>query len=141
MDNTVLEKRLMTLIRRWASRLGISDYAYGLELRSEKALHGNYAEVHTDEETREVTIGVNRYRLLKEPKEVERTLIHELLHTRLNEYAEFVLTIINGYVGNTRTKRVLNRQLERLEHKIVVALTDVLLKGRRDVTLRAGQSA
>jgi len=128
MNHSTLELRLNALVRRWTARLGISDYTYVLEFRSEKALHGNYAEVHTDEDTREVTISVNRYRLTKEPEEVERTLIHELLHTRLNEYAEFVIAIINGYVGNARTKRVLGRQFERLEHKIVVALTDALLK-------------
>lgn len=128
MSRLLLELRLKALVRRWAARLGISDYTYVLELKGEKTLHGNYAEVHTDEDTREVTICVNRYRLTKELEEMERTLIHELLHTRLNEYAEFVVAIINGYVGNPKTKRVLGRQFERLEHKIVVALTDALLK-------------
>lgn len=127
MKRSTLELRLDALVHRWAVRLGISDYTYRLEFRTDKALRGNYAEVHTDEETREVIISLNGSRLTKEPEEVERTLIHELLHTRLNEYAEFVVAMINGYVPTSRTKRVLGWQCERLEHKMVVALTNALL--------------
>lgn len=128
MTDKQIEQRVKAAIQKWAAALGISDYTYAVELGTDKQLRGNYAEINTDDETREVTVSVNRQRMSREPKELEKTVVHELLHTRLNEYAEHAITIINEYVRSPKTKHLLGRQLERLEHKVVVALTDALMR-------------
>ena len=122
------ERRIKSFVQKWAASLGVSDYTYTLEIQSDKKLHGNYAEVKTDDETREVVISVNKYRMSREPGEVEKTVVHELLHTRFNEYAEFAIHIVNTHIDNPKTRRLLEKQLEKLEHKIVVALTDALMR-------------
>jgi len=128
MDAKKLEERVKAFVQKWAALLGISDYTYVVEIQSDRKLRGNYAEVETDDETREVTITVNKHRLNREPGEVEKTIVHELLHTRMNEYAEFAVHIVNTHIENPKTKCLLGRQLQRLEHKIVVALTDALIR-------------
>jgi hypothetical protein len=128
MTDKQLEQKVKAAIQKWAAALGISDYTYTIELCTDRKLRGNYAEVNTDDETREVTVSMNKHRLSREPNELEKTVVHELLHTRLNEYAEHAITIINEYVTSPKTKHLLGKQLERLEHKVVVALTDALTR-------------
>ena len=128
MTAKAMEEQIKKHIQKWAVLFGISDYTFIIELHSDKELNGNYAEVDTDDETREATISFNQARLTREPDEIERTVIHELLHTRFNEYAELSVNILNEYAPNLKTKRLIAKQLEKTEHKIVVALTDALAK-------------
>ena len=128
MTAKAMEEQIKKHIQKWAVLFGISDYTFVIELHSDKELNGNYAEVDTDDETREATISFNQARLTREPDEIERTVIHELLHTRFNEYAELSVSILNEYAPNLKTKRLIAKQLEKTEHKIVVALTDALAK-------------
>ena len=128
MTAKAMEEQIKKHIQKWAVLFGISDYTFVIELHSDKELNGNYAEVDTDDETREATISFNQARLTREPDEIERTVIHELLHTRFNEYAELSVSILNEYAPNLKTKRLIAKQLEKTEHKIVVALTDTLAK-------------
>ena len=128
MTAKTLANRLEKYIQKWANELGISDYKFELVFCNNKELDGNYAEVDTDEELRTAIIKVNRHRLNKEPTEVERTVVHELLHTRINEYAEFFEEVVKEYADSTKAKRILRSRAEKIEHKIVVALTDALTK-------------
>jgi|GEM_PF-4114481 len=126
-----LKSQLLSLIRKWAPKLGISDYKFDFKMLGDRALSGDYARVETDEDTRESLIEFNKDRLSREPDEIEKTVAHELLHVRMNEYAEFVVDLLKEYVRNPNAKRILLRKAERLEHKIVVALTDALVKDKR----------
>lgn len=123
-----LRKRLDTLVQKWAALLGIADYKFSLTMLADKDLAGDYARVDTDDSTREVSIDFNQYRLSKEPEEVEKTVVHELLHTRFNEYSEFVNDIIKLYVTSPKTRRLLKKQADKLEHKIIVAVAETLSK-------------
>lgn len=135
MTAKTLANRIEKYVQKWANELGISDYKFKFEFCSNKALKGNYAEVDTDDETREVTINVNRHRLNSEPHEVERTVVHELLHTRFNEYAELLEDIIKEYADSPKAKRILRSRAELIEHKIVVALADALTKEHKHGTI------
>jgi hypothetical protein len=126
-----LTKKITQYIQTWAAALGISDYQYDFSLLSEKELKGDYARIDTDDESRDVTIEFNKHRLSKEPHEIEKTVVHELLHTRLNEYSEFVLDIIKTHITNPKTRTLLKRQVDKLEHKAIVAITEALLKERK----------
>ena len=128
MTAKTLANRIEKFIQKWANELGISDYKFKFEFCSSADLDGSYAEVETDDETRTAIISVNKCRLMAEPHEVERTIIHELLHTRLNEYAELLEDIIKECADSPKTKRVLRSRAEKIEHKVVVALTDCLTK-------------
>jgi hypothetical protein len=123
--------KLAKSIGHWANELGISDYKFILNYVSNSSISGDYARVDTDDETREVAIDINRTRLLKEPQEVERTVIHELLHTRFNEYAELLAEIVRNHVDSPKARKTFIRQADKIEHKIVVAITDALDKKYR----------
>ena len=123
-----LGKRLVNLIQKWAAELGISDYKFDFHLLSDREMSGDYAKVDTDDVTREVEIDFNKHRLTREPQEIERTVVHELLHVRFNEYSELMNDLIHTYVLSPKTRKLLKKQAEKLEHKIVVAITDSLSK-------------
>ena len=126
-----LKTRLVSLIQKWAAELGISDYKFDFNLVSDREMNGDYARVDTDDITREVLVEFNRLRLTKEPNEVEKSVVHELLHVRLNEQAEFIIDLLKTYVPSPKTRKMLLRQAEKLEHKIVVAISDSLIKERK----------
>lgn len=128
-----LEQRLHTLIERWTKILRIQDYKVTIEFVPARKIKNAYARVSTDEETRVVDIEFNKVKLTNEPNEVEKTVIHELLHTRINEYADLMESLVDTHVRNPKTKRLIKRKMNLLEHKIVVALTDAL--GGRNGTL------
>jgi len=91
----------------------------------------DYARVDTNDVTRDVIIEFNRHKLTQEPDEIESTVVHELLHVRVNEYAEFILDVIRTYVNDPKTKKLLQKQAEKLEHKTIVSITDALLKEKK----------
>ena len=126
MTTNKLHERVEKAIQRWSNELGISDYKFRVEYVSDRKLQGDYALVETDEDTREVDITINAHRLEHEPKEIEKTVIHELLHTRLNELLELMDDLINTHVSTPKTRRLLKRRVGKIEHKIVVALADAL---------------
>ena len=129
--NKEFEKRVHKLVGKWARKMGLADYTFSLEFKSETAMGGDYARVETDEDLREASITFNESRLLKEPKEVEHTVIHELLHVRLNEYYEFAKGLVDNGSKDQRAKRVLRRLLDKQDHKVVVALTDAICGEKR----------
>lgn len=123
-----LAKNIVEYIQKWAANLGISDYKFDFHLLSNREMGGDYARVDTDDVTREVNLEFNKHRLTKEQGELERTVVHELLHVRCNEYTEFVNEIIKTFVLSPKTRRLLIKQADKLEHKQIVAITDSLLK-------------
>ena len=122
------EQTVKTLLSKWANRLGLADYTFCLEARDEQKLKDDYARVFTDEELREICIEFNQPLLEQEPHELEKTIIHELLHARLSEYTKITEELIGGYVKSAGTRRVLRRLLSQLEHKVVVALTEAFAR-------------
>lgn len=124
-------KQIENHVKRWAARLGISDYKFSFKYLSDRSMGGDYARIDTDEDTREVLIEFNTQRLTREPGEIEKTVVHELLHTRLNEYTEFAVDLIKESMENSKARRALIRKMEKLEHKVVVALSDALVKDTR----------
>jgi hypothetical protein len=126
---TSFKQRAKTLVAKWASRFGLADYTFCLETKERQHLTCDYARVFTDEELREVCIELNQALLEQEPHELEQTIIHELLHARLNEYTRIAEDVIREYVDRANTRRVLRRLLSTLEHKVVVALTEAFTRG------------
>lgn len=128
MTRAELKRELARLVKKWSVLLGVADYECSIHLHTHKKMHGNYAEINTDDETRTACIDFNYERLLKEPKEIEKTVVHELLHTRFNEYADFVIDLINEHVEKPQTKRLIQKRIDQHEHKIIVALTNALTR-------------
>lgn len=120
-----LKKHIDKHLKTWIKKLGIEDYKYDIEVGYSKALRCDYAQIETEEDTRNVFIQFNP-RMCKTEEEVKNTVIHELLHTRMNEYYEFVEDLIKTYVNSPKTRKMMFRQIGRLEHKIVIPLTTVL---------------
>lgn len=124
--NPKLVDELTELIKTWAAVLRISDYKYDFKMLSNHEMSGDYAKISTEEDTRRVTIDFNKSRLTKEPQEIVTTVVHELLHTRFNEYSDFITDVLKTYVNSPATRKLLLKRTEVIEHKIVVALTDAL---------------
>lgn len=122
-----LEDRLIKRTKYWANRLGVSDYTFKFKFLSDRTIGHKYATVETSEESREATIEFNAERLLKEPEEVERTIVHELLHVRLNQYAELFVEMIRHFGETRKSKQYLLKSAEQLEHTIVVSVANALV--------------
>lgn len=124
MTRKELEPLIHTYMKKWMKRLKLGEFKYTLEFDQKSR---DYALVSTDEETRHITIQFNP-RLHNDKNEVEQTVIHELLHTRINDYVELVEEIVRTHINSPKTRKLITRRLGRLEHKILVPITDALFK-------------
>jgi len=124
MQRQKLKPLIDEYMKVWMERLKLGEFSYDIEFRNIKS---TYAEVSIDEDTRKITIAFNP-RLLKTDRDVEETVIHELLHARINDYVELVEEIVRTHITNPKTRKLLTRRLWRLEHKILVPITDALVK-------------
>ena len=137
MDDKALRSKIHKKIDQYAQLLGISDYKFIVnlvdfeELKKKDPLLGSYAVISIFDETREAEIDINKKLVIKRPRELDRTLIHELLHVRLNEEMEFINVLLKRYIKDSKAKKTYRDQLEKLEHKVIVALTDALLKRKK----------
>ena len=125
------EKGLRVQLARFAKLLGVSDYSIRLSIGTRKKGaedYETYGYVRTDEETRSVAMFLNKRLLKKEPNEVDSTIIHELLHVRLNEMLSLADDIITKHVTDKKAQAVYSAQIEKLEHKVILAITDALIK-------------
>jgi len=128
MTQNKLAAKIEKHLQNWANILNISDYKFTIKFANNAEIDGDYANVDTEEHTREVVMTFNRHRLNKEPHEIERTVVHELLHVRFNEYAEHLEDVLKEYGDSPKVKRILRSKADKLEHKIIVALTEALIK-------------
>ena len=124
MQRKKLEPLIHKYVKKWMERLKLKEFTYSIEFKS---LRDDYALVSTDEETRHITIEFD-CRNIKTEEEVKQTVVHELLHARINDYVEFVEEVIRTHITNPKTRKLLTRRLGRLEHKILVPITDAFCK-------------
>ena len=129
MTEKQLIEKLTKLVKVWSEKLGIGDYKYQIRVVPGSKLKKTYAEVLADSETREAFITFNKTRMFREPNQIEVTVVHELLHVRFDEAYELSEEIIKSYVKPIKTRRMITKQLDKAEHKIIVALSDALVNG------------
>jgi len=125
------EKILKQKLVKFAKMLGVNDYSIHLTIGKKKRGSQDfdtYGYVRTDEETRSVAMFLNKRVLKKEPSEIDNTIVHELLHVRMNELLSLTDDIITKHVTDKKAQAVYSTQIEKLEHKIILALTDALTK-------------
>jgi len=125
-----LERKAEKLIGVWVNKLGIADYTFNLTWGDNKTLRGDWAKINTDEELREASLYLNKDKLLEEPSELEPTVIHELLHVRLNEIVEMARKLISVSTKDTRARRVMKKTVDEFEHKVVVAITKAFAENK-----------
>jgi len=126
-EHKVLKRKL----QKFAKLLGVSDYLFEIAIakdRKSRDKYDLYGSVLIDEETRKAIISLNEYYLKKEPEEIDNTLVHELLHVRFSELLSLVTLIIAGHVKDKKAQKTYIDQIERLEHKIIVTLTNAIRK-------------
>lgn len=129
---TPLAKLIKQKVNKYAELLGIGDYKYKVSLVTKSTENTDcsdntvYATVAVDEETREVYIEINKKLLLKKPKELDKTIIHELLHVRFSELLNFISMILEKYIKNKKARDTFDQQLDLWEHKIIVPLVEAL---------------
>lgn len=124
MQRKKLEPIVHKYTKKWMKRLKLAEFNYTLEFGN---LKGDYAQVSIDEETRHITIEFDP-RNSKTEEDIEKTVIHELLHVRINDYIELAEEIVRTHITNPKTRKLLTRRLGRLEHKILVPITDAFCK-------------
>lgn len=127
MTKKELEPIIHKYMKKWMKKLKLGEFDYSVEFDSTGP---DYALVSTDEETRHVTVQFNP-RLHKSTREVEHTVVHELLHARINDYIELVEDIVKTHINSPKTRNLIIRRLGRLEHKILVPITDAFCKKER----------
>lgn len=126
------EKMILQRLKKYAKKFGISDYSYKVEIRDSKKKstddYDTYGYVIIDEETRQVVLNVNKKLLTKEPHEIDKTIVHELLHVRFSELLTLFNVILALHVRDKKSRKVYTKQIDTLEHKIIVALTEAIGK-------------
>jgi len=134
---TKREAKLTESVKTWANRLGIGNYKYIVhivkpedmeDLQHDDGTTHDYAQVITSEEKQEVEIYINEKYLKEEPNETENTVVHELVHARLNLLMESITDTINSYVSDKNSKEFLCKQLGKIEHQVVVGITRALVE-------------
>lgn len=124
MTRKEVEPLIHKYMKKWMKKLKLGEFDYTIKFATPK---GDYARVATDEDTRHVTVWFNS-KLHKDEREVEHTIIHELLHARINDYVELVEEIVRTHINSPKTRKLLTRRLGRLEHRILVPITNMLSK-------------
>jgi len=125
------DKILKSKLAQFATLLGVDDYSIHLTVGTKKpgaVDYDTYGYVRTDEETRSAAMFLNRRVLKKEPSEIDNTIFHELMHIRMNELLSLTDDIISKHVTDKKAQAVYSSQIEKLEHKIILALTEALTK-------------
>ena len=112
--------------------LGIGDYTYFVALVSKDKLETDdceiYANILVDDESREACMRINKDLLKEHPEELDKTIIHELLHVRFAELTSLFALLCKHYVKDDKAKKMYTNQIDRHEHKIIVALVDALTR-------------
>ena len=129
------KKLLKEKLLHFAKALGISDYTYHLAFTSSKKSSNDYdiyGSVMVDEETREAVVTINKKLLELEPDQVDTTVVHELLHVRFSELLSLVELILNLYVKDKKAKKAYINQIEQLEHKMIISLTEALMRKKHN---------
>ena len=122
---------LKTRLMQFAKLLGVGDYSIRLTIGTRKKGaedYDTYGYVRTDEETRSVAMFLNKRMLKKEVSEIDNTIVHELLHVRLNRLLSLVDDILSKHVTDKKAQAVYTIQIEKLEHEIIIALVKALEK-------------
>jgi len=133
-SDTKIEKALREntekYINQYANLLNIAGYTiqYDFVDRRGKREYGNVA-VHQDDLV--ANIQLNAAKILEEPDQLERTVLHECLHILFWPYYEEILDIIDEYVPDKHVRKVLMRGLSKLEHVIIAKIIKAIL-GRND---------
>ena len=125
------EKDLKQRLVKFAKLIGVSDYSIRLSIGTRKKGaedYDTYGYVKTDEETRSAAMFLNKRMLKNEPLEIDNTIVHELLHIRFSEMCSLVDDIITKHVSDKKAQAVYTAQVEKLEHKVIIAITDTLTK-------------
>jgi hypothetical protein len=125
------DDNLKKKVKKFAKIIGVNDYSYHTYIINEKKPSNQYdiyGSVQIDEDTREAVIRLNKRILKKELDEVDDTIIHELLHVRFNELLSLMATILEVHVTDKKAKKAFESQIERLEHKAIIALTKAIKK-------------
>lgn len=125
------KKSIEKKVKSYSKKLGVGDYAFHVNVarrKHSKDKYDTYGFVMIDEETREVVMTVNEGLLKKQPYEINNTVVHELLHVRLSELLTFMGVILETYVKDKKARNAYNRQIAQLEHKIIIAVTDALVR-------------
>ena len=125
------EKTLKDKLVHFSKLLGVNDYSIRLAIGKKKRGSPDYdiyGYVRTDEETRSAAMFLNKRLLKNEPSEIDNTIVHELLHIRMNEILSLADDIIQKHVSDKKAQAVYLAQIEKLEHKVIIAITDALIK-------------
>lgn len=130
--NAITTKAIREKVEKFAQLLGVSDYFYYVNLVPRKEMLSkdgdSFANIVVDNDTREACLQINRDLLKEKPEELDKTIIHELLHARFDELIVLFHRLIKLYVKDRRAKQFYKLQLDSLEHKIIVALTEAIAK-------------
>ena len=126
----VTKNIIKSKVIKYAELLGIGDYKYSISLVARNKLPKNdydiYANVMVDDESREVYMQINRDLLKESPEEIDRTIIHELLHVRFAEMLSLFSLLCKHYVTDDKAKKMYISQINRHEHKIIAALATAM---------------
>lgn len=127
-SNKIINKKVKEISRK----LGISDYSFYIDLVSSKKIKDldceNYATVSVHEDVREVCISLNKKLAVRKPDEIDKTLVHELLHVRFSELSILLRLILKSYVKDEKVRKMYKEQFDQLEHKIIIPITDALVE-------------
>jgi hypothetical protein len=128
-----------TKVKEFAKLLGISDYKFHVSVVSsknkKKNQYDNYGSIAIDEESREALITLNKDLLNKNIPELDNTIIHELLHCRLHELMRLTELLLDLYVKDKKAQKMYAKQLDFLEHKIIISLAEALRKKHNEKTV------
>ncbi len=129
----ITKKLIKAKVIKYGEMLGIGDYRYFVNVVDRDKLPKNdydvYANILVDDESRQVYLQINRDLLKESPEELDKTIIHELLHVRFAEMLALFSLLCKHYVKDDKAKKMYVSQINRHEHKIIVALTDAIDEG------------
>ncbi len=127
---SITKKFIKAKVVKYAEILGVGDYKYFVNLVDKDKLpkddYDIYANILVDDDSREACMQINKDLLKECPEELDRTIIHELLHVRFAEMMSLFSLLCKHYVKDKKAKKMYISQLNGQEHKIIVALTDAL---------------
>jgi hypothetical protein len=130
---------LQRLVDFYAKVLHLDRYRIHLEFNGYEDLESNYAEVYKQSDCGDIRIRFNCEKLIKEPEELEKTVIHELMHALFYQVRHRYDHIVKTFITDSKTRELVQEGFSDDEHELVFLMEEVLYSGFNKISKRASR--
>ena len=110
---------------------GFSEIPLDVNYVGYDEIEGNYAEVEVSEDMPTIHLNFNIEKLSKEPKEIEKSVIHELLHVVYWPIRQQLLKVCKNLISDGKVQDLIKDHYRAAEHKIIYMMEEIFVQDKK----------